>query len=75
MKGREAVEWSELSQLVTTAREALQARGKASLGDKTVLDAMYAIELATVGLADPAAELAAARASGGRQSRGISRPA
>ena len=61
VKGREAVDWSELSQLVTTAREALQARGKASLGDKTVLDALQAIELATAGLTDPAGELAAAK--------------
>ena len=61
VKGREAIDWSELSQLVITAREALQARGKASLGDKTVLDALQAIELATAGLTDPAGELAAAK--------------
>jgi dihydroxyacetone kinase-like protein len=61
VKGREAVDWSELSQLVITAREALQARGKASLGDKTVLDALQAIERATAGLTDPAGELAAAK--------------
>jgi dihydroxyacetone kinase-like protein len=39
----------------------MQARGKAELGDKTVLDALAAIEAATAGLDDPAAQLAAAR--------------
>lgn len=61
LKGRESADWSELSGLVRTAREAMQARGKASLGDKTVLDALAAIEQATEGLGDPAAELGAAR--------------
>jgi len=61
LKGRQAAEWSELSGLIRTAREAMQARGKASLGDKTVLDALAGIETATLGLDDPAAELSAAR--------------
>ncbi|MGN6102545.1 MAG: DAK2 domain-containing protein, partial [Devosia sp.] len=43
-KGREAIDWSELSPALTTAREAMQARGKANPGDKTVLDALHAIE-------------------------------
>jgi dihydroxyacetone kinase-like protein len=63
LKGQEAAEWSELSRFITLAREAMQARGKASLGDKTVLDALHAIEVATAGLADPAAELTAAKAA------------
>jgi dihydroxyacetone kinase-like protein len=61
LKGREAAEWSALPDLVRAAREAMQARGKAELGDKTVLDALAAIEAATAGLDDPAAQLAAAR--------------
>lgn len=60
-KGRTAIAWSELSATVRIAREAMQARGKANLGDKTVLDALAAIETATMGLDEPAAELAAAR--------------
>jgi dihydroxyacetone kinase-like protein len=60
-KGRTAIAWSELSATVRMAREAMQARGKANLGDKTVLDALAAIETATMGLDEPAAELAAAR--------------
>jgi dihydroxyacetone kinase-like protein len=63
MKGRSSAEWRELSGLVRTAREAMQTRGKASLGDKTVLDALASIEAATDGLADPGAQLAAARAA------------
>jgi dihydroxyacetone kinase-like protein len=39
----------------------MQARGKAELGDKTVLDALAAIEKAATGRDDPAAQLAAAR--------------
>jgi dihydroxyacetone kinase-like protein len=61
LKGREAAEWSELPALVRAAREAMQARGKAELGDKTVLDALAAIEKAATGRDDPAAQLAAAR--------------
>ncbi len=60
-KGKTAIEWSEVSRLVTVAREAMQSRGKASLGDKTVLDSLAAIETAIAGLGDPAAQLAAAR--------------
>jgi dihydroxyacetone kinase-like protein len=61
LKGRESAEWRELSDLVRTAREAMQARGKAALGDKTVLDALAAIEPAVAQLANPVVQLAAAR--------------
>ena len=47
LKGRESADWSELSGLVRTAREAMQVRGKAALGDKTVLDVLDAIARAT----------------------------
>ena len=62
-KDKTRIEWSELSRLVTFAREAMQVRGKASLGDKTVLDSLAAIEAALSGLDDPAAQLVAARAA------------
>jgi dihydroxyacetone kinase-like protein len=61
LRGRFSLEWSDIAGLVTTAREAMQARGKTSLGDKTVLDALAAIEKSLVGLTAPDAELAAAR--------------
>lgn len=61
LKGRDSAEWRELSDLVRTARETMQARGKAELGDKTVLDALAAIEPAVAQLANPIVQLAAAR--------------
>jgi phosphoenolpyruvate---glycerone phosphotransferase subunit DhaL len=59
-KGRAEVPFSETSALVAAARDAMMARGKGNLGDKTVLDALDAIAKATAGLADPKALLAAA---------------
>jgi dihydroxyacetone kinase-like protein len=41
-RGRTEVPWSELSALLLGALEAMMARGKASLGDKTVLDVLDA---------------------------------
>ncbi len=61
VKGRQSADWSELSGFLATARQAMEARGKASLGDKTVLDALHAIEIATAGVADPEAQLVASR--------------
>jgi dihydroxyacetone kinase-like protein len=60
-RGRTDVAWSEISPLLAGAFEAMRARGKASLGDKTVLDVVNAAAEATKGLDDPAAILAAAR--------------
>jgi dihydroxyacetone kinase-like protein len=60
-RGRADVPWSEVSPLLEGAFEAMRARGKASLDDKTVLDALHAAAEATKGLDDPAAILAAAR--------------
>ncbi|MGK6315443.1 dihydroxyacetone kinase subunit L [Neorhizobium sp. DT-125] len=51
-KGREAVQWSELSSLVAMARDGMMARGGAKLGDKTVLDALDAVAVATAGKTD-----------------------
>jgi len=60
VKGRDAVEASEVSNLVALARDAMIARGKAELGGKTVLDSLDAVAAATAGLSDPAAVAKAA---------------
>jgi phosphoenolpyruvate---glycerone phosphotransferase subunit DhaL len=59
-KGRTEVPWDEVSALLAGAAEALKARGKAELGDKTVIDAVAAASAACEGLDDPAEILAAA---------------
>jgi len=64
-KGHAEISWGELGDLLGEARDAMSARGGASLGDKTVLDSLDAIARAIAGLdaAAPihAAALAAAR--------------
>ena len=55
LRGRTGVEASELSTLIAGARDAMQARGKAELGGKTVLDSLDAMAKATAGLRDRAA--------------------
>lgn len=40
-KGKTALEWTEVPPLMHAARDAMSARGKAALGDKTVLDALH----------------------------------
>lgn len=52
-KGAERVSWNELSPLLQAALDAMIQRGGASLGDKTVLDAVDAVVRATDGLDDP----------------------
>lgn len=59
-KGRSQVPWSEISSLLMGAFNAVVARGKASLGDKTVLDVLRAAADATAGLDEPAVILKAA---------------
>lgn len=54
-KGRTEVPWSEMSSLLDGAAEAMMARGKSALGDKTVIDAVDAAAKAIEGLDDPAA--------------------
>lgn len=49
-KGQEAVGWDQLSPMLAAARDAMIARGGASLGDKTVLDALDALARSTDGL-------------------------
>lgn len=52
-KGRQEIAWCELGNLLGGARDAMIARGGASLGDKTVLDSLDAIVAAVGGLTDP----------------------
>jgi dihydroxyacetone kinase-like protein len=61
LKGREAFEASEVSALIAGARDAMQARGKAELGGKTVLDSLDAWARPTAGLSDPGEVARAAR--------------
>ncbi len=61
LKGRESLDASEVSGLIATARDAMQQRGKAEIGGKTVLDSLDAIAKATAGLSDPAEVARAAR--------------
>ena len=56
-KGRTEIPWIEISALLRVAEEAMMARGKASLGEKTVIDAVNAVRSATEGLNDPKAIL------------------
>lgn len=63
LRGRVSVEASEVSVLVALARDAMQARGKADLGGKTVLDSLDAVAAATAGVSDPDAVAKAAVAA------------
>lgn len=60
-KGQTSVEWTEVPGYLDRCVEAMMARGKASLGDKTVMDAVNGGAKAGVGKAEPAALLAAVR--------------
>lgn len=73
LKGRTAFEPSEVSRLTALARDAMMARGKASLGGKTVLDSLDAVAKATDGLTDPAA-VAEAAAKAARDAQETLRP-
>lgn len=61
LKGRESFGASEVSGLIAAARDAMQQRGKAELGGKTVLDSLDAMARATAGLSDPREVARAAR--------------
>lgn len=63
LKGRTEVDPGETSALIAAALAAMQARGKADLGGKTVLDSLDAMARATEGLTDPAAIADAAASS------------
>jgi dihydroxyacetone kinase-like protein len=58
-KGTTQAEWSVVPDLLHKAVEAMMARGKASLGDKTVLDAVTGAANAAAGKDQPEALLAA----------------
>lgn len=60
-KGAAEIAWSEVPGLLDKCVEAMMARGKASLGDKTVMDAVSGAAAAAAGKDDPEALLAAAK--------------
>ncbi len=62
-RGRTEVPWDETAALLRAALAAMTARGKASLGDKTVLDALDAAAQGADGKSEPAEILAAAAAA------------
>jgi dihydroxyacetone kinase-like protein len=59
-KGKAEVPWSEVSPLLGSALQAMAQRSGGQLGDKTVLDALDAVRLATEGVDNSAALVAAA---------------
>ena len=65
-KDRSEVPWSELSGLIEQAIEAMKARGGASLGDKTILDALQSIAQCLTGI-DEASTAAHAAETGARK--------
>jgi len=73
LRGRTGVETAEIANLVAAARDAMQARGKAELGGKTVLDSLDAVAKATAGLSDPEA-VAEAAANAARAAQEAMRP-
>ena len=61
--GRAELAWTELPGLLQAVLDAMAARGGAALGDKTVLDALAAAQVASCGLCEPQAQLQAARSA------------
>lgn len=61
LKGQASASWASLPGLMDKANAAMMARGKASLGDKTVLDAVARAGTAMAGKDDPRSLLAAAK--------------
>lgn len=59
-QGRTHIAWTEIPDLIAVGRDAMIARGKGALGDKTVLDSLDAVRAALVGLDDPSTMRAAA---------------
>jgi phosphoenolpyruvate---glycerone phosphotransferase subunit DhaL len=60
-KGRSEVPWRELPDLFGQALDAMMKRGKAQLGDKTVLDAVEAVRAAMSQSGEPGVMLQASR--------------
>ena len=67
-KGRSEIPWPELSSLIGQAIEAMRARGGASLGDKTILDALHRVAQSLAGITDAstAGDAACAAEAGAR---------
>jgi dihydroxyacetone kinase-like protein len=63
VRGETSVPASRVSDLVAAARDQMQARGKAELGGKTVLDSLDAVAKATADKDDPAEVADAASAA------------
>ena len=59
-RGRSDIPLAEISTILTGARDAMIARGKGALGDKSVLDIVDEVAKATAGLSEPGAIVAAA---------------
>ena len=59
-RGKTELPWTSLSSILGDALTAMAARGKAQLGDKTMLDGLEALRRATEGQSDPALMLSAA---------------
>jgi hypothetical protein len=53
-RGQSELPWSELGAALGVARDAMLARGKAALGDKTVLDSIDAVACAVADIQDKA---------------------
>ena len=53
LKGETEIDPGRISSLVSLARDQMQARGKAELGGKTVLDSLDAVAAATAGKSEP----------------------
>lgn len=63
-KGKTSIDAAEIPALVAAARDAMMARGKGALGDKTVLDSLNAIANAIEGVAPEAMVTTAVAAAG-----------
>ena len=62
-KGRTSIDAAEIPGLIAAARDAMMARGKGALGDKTVLDSLDAIAKAIDGVAPEAMVATAIKAA------------
>ncbi len=60
-KGHTSAPWSDVPDFLEKSVNAMMLRGKASLGDKTVMDAVIAASKSAAGKDDPAELLAAAK--------------
>lgn len=64
-RGTPELRWADFGPVLGQARDAMLARGGASLGDKTVVDAVDAVAQAVSGIDDPSTLRAAAMAAAG----------